>query len=104
MSSEMLQTIAWGVVTGATGILRKGRNVEVSRVAAGNYTLTLGDNFLVDSDEMLLTITPRNVSPFYATQTTQGASDQVKVIETYNSGGVRTDTDFSFKIEKLNIL
>lgn len=96
----VLQEVAWGNVR-SDGVLLNGRGASVSRVGAGVYEIALSDDFLLDSDEMMLTVTPINSNEFVGQS--GGGTDAVKTIRTF-SGGVATDTDFYFKIERLNIL
>ncbi len=103
MSNSILTTIAWGVVDGASGIADNSRGIATSaRTSDGSYTLTMEEGFLLDNNEMMLTVIPTS-SVRFTVQLGQG-SDSVKIIQTYNALGVLADVDFYYKLEKLNLL
>lgn len=100
---EMLTTIAWGIVDGATGVLLAGRNIAVNRLGVGDYELVLPDDGGVDDLEMMITVQGRsfNFLRFFLAEST---NDFTKRVQVFSTAGLPADGEFYFEIKRLNIL
>ncbi len=102
MSSSLFRDLAWGVVTGATGVLVNGRGCTVVRTGAGEYEITLSEGLAVADSETMMTVTPIDPTNLHANFDV--GTTTVKKVKSFNTAGLLTDADFCFKIEALKLI